>query len=115
MNTLCVDVHLTLAYGVLKELHGCSFLQLHVGSNTKAVLSNFEWVFAIADAAVLMLKNKIHRIPIVNEKNQVVGKISNLCISLYLLKADCLRIFFRLLSGIPLGGIVVVTRIRRSL
>jgi signal-transduction protein with cAMP-binding, CBS, and nucleotidyltransferase domain len=33
--------------------------------------ASFAW---IADAAVLMLKNKIHRIPIVNESNQVVGK-----------------------------------------
>lgn len=28
----------------------------------------------VADAAVLMLKNKIHRIPIVNDSNQVVGE-----------------------------------------
>jgi CBS domain-containing protein len=28
----------------------------------------------VSDAAVLMLKNKIHRIPIVNESNQLVGK-----------------------------------------
>jgi len=31
-------------------------------------------VCGCTDAAVLMLKNKIHRIPIVNESNQVVGK-----------------------------------------
>ncbi|XP_024397102.1 ornithine transcarbamylase, chloroplastic isoform X3 [Physcomitrium patens] len=30
----------------------------------------------VSDAAVLMLKNKIHRIPIVNEKNQVVGIVT---------------------------------------
>lgn len=27
-----------------------------------------------ADAAALMLKRKIHRIPIVNDKNQVIGE-----------------------------------------
>jgi CBS domain-containing protein len=30
----------------------------------------------VSDAAVLMLKNKIHRIPIVNESNQVVGMVT---------------------------------------
>jgi len=30
----------------------------------------------VSDAAVLMLKNKIHRIPIVNESNQVVGIVT---------------------------------------
>lgn len=30
----------------------------------------------VKDAAVLMLKNKIHRIPIVNEANQVVGIVT---------------------------------------
>lgn len=30
--------------------------------------------FLYEDAAVLMLKNKIHRIPIVNDSHQVVGK-----------------------------------------
>lgn len=29
-----------------------------------------------ADAAVLMLKNKVHRIPVVNDQQQVVGKYS---------------------------------------
>ena len=33
------------------------------------------WVVCIyADAAILMLKKKIHRIPIVNEVNQLVGE-----------------------------------------
>jgi signal-transduction protein with cAMP-binding, CBS, and nucleotidyltransferase domain len=36
--------------------------------------------FGFADAAVLMLKNKIHRIPIVNDKNQVVGRWQQLYI-----------------------------------
>jgi predicted transcriptional regulator len=35
--------------------------------------ASFAW---IADAAVLMLKNKIHRIPIVNESNQLVGIVT---------------------------------------
>jgi ornithine carbamoyltransferase len=30
----------------------------------------------VSDAAVLMLKNKIHRIPIVNERNQVIGIVT---------------------------------------
>jgi CBS domain-containing protein len=30
----------------------------------------------VSDAAILMLKNKIHRIPIVNESNQVVGIVT---------------------------------------
>lgn len=30
----------------------------------------------VSDAAVLMLKNKIHRIPIVNDSNQVVGIVT---------------------------------------
>lgn len=32
--------------------------------------------FLDADAAVLMLKNKIHRIPVVNDQMQVIGKYS---------------------------------------
>jgi signal-transduction protein with cAMP-binding, CBS, and nucleotidyltransferase domain len=35
----------------------------------------FHWLHVLdADAAVLMLKNKIHRIPVVNDQQQVVGK-----------------------------------------
>jgi len=30
----------------------------------------------VSDAAILMLKNKIHRIPIVNDSNQVVGIVT---------------------------------------
>jgi CBS domain-containing protein len=34
----------------------------------------FSYAVLTVDAAVLMLKKKIHRIPIVNEANQVIGK-----------------------------------------
>lgn len=40
---------------------------------------NFDFMLTVnrlidADAAVLMLKNKVHRIPVVNDQQQVVGE-----------------------------------------
>lgn len=39
------------------------------------LIFNFDLGYCITDAAVLMLKNKIHRIPIVNSSEQVVGML----------------------------------------
>ena len=45
----------------------------------KRLLEDFDALYCIenlvyfTDAAIVMLKNKIHRIPIVNEVNQVIG------------------------------------------
>ncbi|KAH7285000.1 hypothetical protein KP509_33G006900 [Ceratopteris richardii] len=36
----------------------------------------------VKDAAILMLKKKIHRIPIVNEENKLLGDISSTCLNL---------------------------------
>ena len=39
-------------------------------------------LFFDADAAILMLKNMIHRIPIVNDSNQVAGELATFSIIL---------------------------------
>lgn len=40
-----------------------------------------------ADAAVLMLKNKIHRIPVVNDEMQVIGKCSFLFVNVFTVRS----------------------------
>lgn len=68
---------------------------------------NFYVALGITDAAVLMLKNKIHRIPIVNDKNQVVGKwqISTFC--LCFLESVILVILTNLISGILIRSLLL--------
>lgn len=63
-------------------LLGCRSLKCFRISKEVATkcLMDWNWVTTLnillfaADAAVLMLKTKIHRIPIVNDEGQVVGK-----------------------------------------